>query len=606
MKITHIQAENFLGIRSARIETDLSAIHLFAGPNGAGKSSLSEAVRMALCGEAVRVSLKKEYGALVHDGERSGFITVSLDNVPNMAGAVEASMSLPSGKTSPHALYVPPAALPYVLDAQRFAHMPENDRRAFLFGLMGVRTDVPAVSAKLIGRGFDKARVEKVAPLLRSGFDAACKQAKAYATEAKGAWRTITGETWGSEKGKTWRASLPAFDAAHMPKLTTELKHCDAALETWQQTIGNLQAVEQRRAALQAKLPGLREAAAGAERIRKKDAADRAELAKMEEQLANARAAAGGGPRVGLVHVLAAAIYRVLPAWPNQEQDEAGWTQMREALSAYEAEHGRVDIPSGDPESRARLPALEHAHGIASRAVANNARDLEAAQRAQAEVDAATTELAEPFDAAALADARAQAEKLKATRAEIVTKLDLQKSLKAQAEGAERKTDDAAVAHADVMAWDGIGDALAPDGIPAELLSDALGPINDRLMRSALDAEWPRVGIGSDMSITVGDAARPYALLSESEQWRCDAMIAEAVSHLSGLKLLVLDRFDVLDATGRSDLLAWLDVLASEGEIDTALVFGTLKALPAGLPETMSGHWIEAGNVNTPQEAMAA
>jgi hypothetical protein len=39
-------------------------------------------------------------------------------------------------------------------------------------------------------------------------------------------------------------------------------------------------------------------------------------------------------------------------------------------------------------------------------------------------------------------------------------------------------------------------------------------------------------------------------------------MLAEAISFQSGLRLLVLDRFDVLDAQGRSDLLAWLDVLA--------------------------------------------
>ena len=85
------------------------------------------------------------------------------------------------------------------------------------------------------------------------------------------------------------------------------------------------------------------------------------------------------------------------------------------------------------------------------------------------------------------------------------------------------------------------------------------------------------------------------SLLSESEKWRVDAMIAEAVSHLSGLKLLVLDRFDVLDIQGRTDLLAWLDILAANGEIDTALIFGTLKALPGELPATIGAHWIEAG-----------
>lgn len=90
-------------------------------------------------------------------------------------------------------------------------------------------------------------------------------------------------------------------------------------------------------------------------------------------------------------------------------------------------------------------------------------------------------------------------------------------------------------------------------------------------------------------------ASRPYALLSESEKWRVDAMIAEAIAHLSGVRLLVLDRFDVLDMKGREDLIYWLETLATGGAIETALIFGTLKALPAGLPETVQAFWIDSG-----------
>ncbi|MDN6885454.1 recombinase RecF, partial [Variovorax sp. CAN2819] len=147
---------------------------------------------------------------------------------------------------------------------------------------------------------------------------------------------------------------------------------------------------------------------------------------------------------------------------------------------------------------------------------------------------------------------------------------------------------------------------LAPDGIPGQMLAEALEPINTRLQQSAVDAEWLRVGIDADMSITCmtpSGGARPYALLSESERWRVDAMVAEAISFQSGVKLLVLDRFDVLDAQGRGDLLAWLDVLAQNGEIETALLFGTLKALPSDLPATVAAEWINNGHVGQLKEA---
>ena len=74
-------------------------------------------------------------------------------------------------------------------------------------------------------------------------------------------------------------------------------------------------------------------------------------------------------------------------------------------------------------------------------------------------------------------------------------------------------------------------------------------------------------------------------------------MLAEAISYLSKTKLLVLDRFDVLDMKGREDLIAWLDILAQNSEVETALIFGTLKAPPTNLPATIKAHWLEKGVV---------
>lgn len=60
MKITAIKTQNFIGARDVDVKL-AKPICLFAGKNFSGKSSLQEAVRMALTGESVRVSLKKEY-----------------------------------------------------------------------------------------------------------------------------------------------------------------------------------------------------------------------------------------------------------------------------------------------------------------------------------------------------------------------------------------------------------------------------------------------------------------------------------------------------------------------------------------------------------------
>ncbi|RQO58001.1 recombinase RecF [Paucibacter sp. KBW04] len=581
MELISIDVQNVLGVRAAALAIS-TPVTLIAGPNGNGKSSLAEAVRMALGGDVAArgVALKKDLQALVNEGAKSGSVEVQL------ADGLTAYAMLPSGKTTPADVYVPHRALAYVLEPSRFASLTANDRRSMLFDLMGLRVTPELVIQRLEAKGVDKTKAVRVGPLLRAGFDAAHDEAKRKATEAKGAWRALTGETYGAVKAETWAASVPAHDEATAKTLATELQHCEVALEQWQRQIGQLQGAEQRLAQARAKLPALQDQAGKLQRIQDKLVADESGLAEWEQRLQATTAEAGQGKRVGLVHDLARAVEFLSSNYGGELYEHA------EALPAYEREHGKLGA-AGNPEAQAKLPEVRKSRDLMVSAVANGKRDVEAAKRAQAEAEAIQAELDETFDAAGLADARAKADELKAERATLVKKLDGFKALKAQAEAAQKKTTDAAAHHVDVAAWDQIAAALAPDGIPGEMLAEALGPFNARLDQSAADTSWPGVHIGADMTVTWLDG-RPYKLLSESEKWRADAMLAEAISHLAGLKLLLLDRFDVLDLKGRGDLLCWLDVLAEQHEIDTALVLGTLKALPAS-SEFLTAHWIENG-----------
>lgn len=166
MKLESIRITNVLGVSAADIRID-KPVTLIAGKNFAGKSSIQECVRMALVGDTVRgIDLKKDYGSLVHEGESNGLIEIAV------AGALPVWFSLPDGKSTPITEYVPPKALPYVLDAQRFAKLTEQDRRNFLFGLTGLSAGSAEVKNKLLARGCDAAKVEAVLPLLRVGASA--------------------------------------------------------------------------------------------------------------------------------------------------------------------------------------------------------------------------------------------------------------------------------------------------------------------------------------------------------------------------------------------------------------------------------------------------
>jgi len=581
MKLTGIKIQNILGASAVDVAIN-RPVALVAGKNYAGKSSVQEAVRMALTGETVRVSLKKDYGRLVTEGQEVGFAVVEIEDG-------QAAMTLPGGAHERHSalLAANERALPMVLDAQRFARLPDQERRAFLFGLMGLSADGPAVRARLEAKGCDAKKIEAIMPILRAGFPAACEDAKAKATAAKGAWRQVTGETYGAKKAIGWKAAKPAYDASALDRNYKAMADVELQIVKATEAVGDLQGYAKRYEEQKGRLSELRDRAGHYARIQDKLNRDEAELKQWQEKVEETRAKASGTtekpqtftcPCCGVVleHRLADG-----------------------ALIEYKAPEQKAD-----PDAVEKLPEYERALALMESSVANGRRDLaaaDAAAKALREIEDAG--LTDPPDAEAITAAKRLLEDLRQTKTTHQSQIKaLEEAARASA-AADKKTADAAQHHADVAAWDLIGDALAPDGIPGDMLAEALGPINARIAQSAADTGWMTVTIDQDMSLyTAADTEsqgifehRPYALLSESEKWRVDAMIAEAVSHLSGLKLLMLDRFDVLDLQGRADLFAWLDILAANGEIDTCLLFGTLKTLPAELPATVCGHWIEAG-----------
>lgn len=599
MKLTSLSVQNFLGARAVEVHLT-TPVTLFAGKNGAGKSSIQEAVRMALTGEAVRVGLKKDYGQLVTEGAESGFAEVEID------GTVRAFVTLPDGKTTPLTEYVPPTALPYVLDAQRFAKMEPNERRAFLFGLMGLSAGGAEVKKRLLAKGCNDKKVEAIMPMLRAGFDAAHKEAQAKARDEKAAWRTITGETYGDKKAATWAAEKPAFDAAALADLQQRLAATDAGLAAANQRMGALQADQKRHSEAAHRLAELREKGSKYARIADKLVRDEAELKEWEAKVETARQRAAGVRKVGLVHDLAfclnESLRMVIPFGEMDDHQRAQLANANAVIEKYSAEHGSIESAgAGDIEARSNLPEYEKALRLMQSTVANDKRDLADADAAAKAITELETANGTAPDEAEINAARKHLDDLKAERTAIAAKLAGQQDAERQAKQADERTAKALAAHESVMAWIAIADALAPDGIPGEMLAEALTPLNERLTDSSEVAEWADVTVTRDMQVLAG--GRPYALLSESEKWRADAMLAEAVAYLSKIKLVVLDRFDVLDLKGREDLIAWLDILAQDGEINTALIFGTLKALPAALPATMAAHWLDGGVVANLREA---
>ncbi|MCU9111793.1 AAA family ATPase [Pseudomonas aeruginosa] len=580
MRITKLEITNFQGLRHAALDVSAPVL-LVAGHNGAGKSSLLDAISHAFTGKPGRVAQKQHIGQLITEGAKKGEARVEwLDE----SGEVQAcGVALPSGKGSPLA---DSPFLPFVLDASLFAGLKADDRRKLLLSLTGASASPAEVAKRLKAKGIDLALFEKVKPLLRSGFSAMVGQAKDYASEARGAWKAVTGENYGSEKANGWEPEAPPVIVSEdeLESARAELRATAQDLDEAQQTLGSSKRAHADAQARASRITALRETAALADRRRNKLATDEANQDEWSEKVMAAEAAASGEP-------------------------------AHQPLTCPHCQ-GAVDLQAGqlvahqppakvaDPEAAKRLEEYRGYLASAQRAVANSQRDLKESEDAAAQAAALEAETAQAPSAEAIANGEQAINELRqardASRAKLVA---LQEALEAATQR-EASIAKAQAAHQDVVAWTGMVDALSPTGIPAEILADAIGPVNELLQRLSGTAGWSPVQISADIDVTFG--GRLYGLLSESERWRCDATIALAIAKLSGLRLVLLDRLDVLDLPSRNQAIALMRAMTSDREIDSVVVAGTLKEPMAKTPAWLQAVWIDAGQLADQQQQAAA
>lgn len=572
MKLSGLQVENFQGVRALDI-SPAAPVLLVAGKNHAGKSSLVEAIRCAFNGRGERVELKKELGALVTEGAKKGRVQVVMDGKP-MAG-----LTLPGGE---HVDNLPPditlPRLGMVLSAEQFARSSTDERRGLLFDVTGCKATTALVRDRLIAKGADAKKVEAILPMLRSGFPAAAKDAENRAKDARGAWRGVTGEQWGDKKSEGWEAECPVVDAELGKTLDEHLAEYEGQLAEAQQNLGAKR--QQLQAYLQAdgRRSALTEKAATVKRIKQKLELDKKELEEWTAVVLRTEAAKLS--QFGLP----------CPCCSEMLVEQNGALVKAGPL----AQASEDDI--------ANLPDYIRARDSYANAVQNDQRDLLDAEAAAAELEG--LQKMEPVDANAVDLAKQSVDSIATSRNEVRDQQTAWRQKNDQANAAKSRTAQAAAHVIDVKGWALIADAMSPEGIPSELLSEALTPVNDLLHSLSCAAEWKRVQIGAGMDITAD--GRPYALLSESEKWRCDAVLAITIANLSGIRFAILDRFDVLDLGGRGQLIGLLDYVVDEGLVDSMVIAGTMKAAPTGLSENFETIWMENGTAKAITETKAA
>jgi hypothetical protein len=580
MKIEHIQADNFLRLNLFDISLTGATLHLFAGNNEAGKTSVQEAVRFALLGETVRVKNKGDYKLMIRDGAKTGTAAVRVDGKDLVRDIKTAKMQTDS--MTEYAAQLP-EYLPYLLNSQYFARVKMADRRAFLIGLTGTKVGTDDIARRMKAKGVHEKCINQVIPMVRSSMDAAHGEAATRAAEARAQWVGLTGQSrYGSQIAAGWKPTVPegydpktllanekglmlireAIDTLNVKKGGLVAKIAEATNDLGKQTGGG-EVFDKK--LLTKMLKGI-----VATKAKLKAKEDRRKI--LSDEISNAK------ERVPVPCCECGAMLRV--SFRGKGVEVEPYVPMSE--KALEAAQGEILNTGCDitdlttklktlNEEAIRLQRLEALSAGSGKKVTQE--DIDSDRDTLKALDVTLIDLNQKH-------------------ADLDEKMASLRTAAEQIRNAAQTEERAQSLHRAVQAWAKCVEVLAPDGIPAEILSDTLKPVNDRLRSTASLTGWAQVTISPTMDVVVDN--RPYNLLSESAKWRADAAIADAIAHLSGLQLLILDRMDVLDIPSRGALMGWMSKILDEYE--TILLFGTLKGLPS-LPEGMAAHWIENGEV---------
>ena len=313
---------------------------------------------------------------LVSDGAKLGAVAIELED-----GLV--SFALPKGTAEGQDIIPNSVALPFVLAPERFAQADANERRNVLFTLTGAKIKPEDIANRLLARGCDAGLVTQIKPILRTGFGPGAEFAKQQATQAKGAWRAATGETYGEKKAEDWAADVPTFEHAELERASAELAALDARVEATAQSLGQITQRAAAYAAARDHIAARQARAARLPELQRKLEFDLAEHARAAAHVESLEARAGTGPRVGLVHDLARCLddaYNIEDISFKLPAELDG--RILKAFVAYEAQYGSLDAAGGDPEASAALPKAIEARDLMARSVENDRRDIAAAEEA--------------------------------------------------------------------------------------------------------------------------------------------------------------------------------------------------------------------------------
>lgn len=195
----------------------------------------------------------------------------------------------------------------------------------------------------------------------------------------------------------------------------------------------------------------------------------------------------------------------------------------------------------------------------------------------------------EAVDTEALAtrinELQSQQKGLVADKNNVIATMERAKEAKRAAADADTTTAQALQHHQNNLAWVLVCEALEPSGIPFDLMEGTLRDMNVMLAEMSQSAGFKGVvALGSDMEPSYGGTL--YALASESEKWRMQAMLSLAIARIAGLDMVVWDGLDIIEPASRMGIIGLARLMPVQ-----VVMMATLKQAPE--LEGVTSYWLE-------------
>ena len=595
MKIQKLSVKNFLALES--VEWDLSGapIHLCIGPNEAGKSSLRDSLQVLLTGGQARgIKKHEEQAAFIREGAKAADLSLTWDD-----GQVTTYHKTPKSPATTSGPVPSDQVMAIILsDPMAFLSLEDKARREVLFRLLpGLSPKGETIYQKLAVMipDFDQGSTipHQMAGLAATqGFRAAEQEAITRRRIAKRARDESTVED-----------PAPRATIGGVLRILPDIQVADVE--------AGLSKLRVERDNLQKKL-GKAEAQAD-------------KLPELEKELQDLEAAPVESPAQGEIAEWEDALKINRPILADLERQAEAlkpgkaprfYPELCPVFNGTDVpcpKSNQVGIPGDtapDPEKVKKVGAqLQEQREQVDRLsfglleAKNKQVDFDIYIRKVQDLTAKITKVKEQQLQAQ--DTAGIAEHITAIDTRLQTGDELRDAVREfwrKKEVAEAAAVKLEVAEKEVGLYDALAKALAPSGIPSQLIAEALRPVNDLL-------EVPSVYLfpGRDLALTedlnIELSGSPYATLSKSIKFRVGVAFQYVLAKLAEARLLLIDEADLLDHSNRTALIDFL--LEIEPDFDTIIIFATSQeAKPSPIPEIQIW-WLESGRIRLVEEGDA-